>query len=118
MIFLKSYFATTTKETDFIPIIHDVRFAIRDSQVVDGLATITIPGEEAGLLIAKEAPKEGPSFELRSLSLPIKNRELLLEPKQMIYLVDRNNSGKRREFVVQIFGETPPPPKQQRGGRR
>lgn len=117
MIFLKSYFATTTKETDFIPIIHDIRFAIRDSQVVDGLATITIPGEEAGLLIAKEVPKEALGFDLRSLSLPVKNKELLLEPKQMIYLIDRSNSGKRREFVVQVFGETPPPPKQQRGRR-
>lgn len=118
MIFLKSYFATTTKATDFIPIIHDVRFAIRDSQIVDGLATILVPAEEGGLLIAKEAPKEAPSGELRSLSLPVKNRELLLEPKQMIYLVDRSNTGRRREFVVQIFGETPPPPKQPRGGRR
>ena len=118
MIFLKNYFATTTTGVDFIPIIHDIRFAIRDSQAVDGLVTIAIPAEEATLLIAKEAPKEPPNHDQRSLSLPVKNKELVLEPKQMIFLIDKGKSGKRREFVVQVFGETPPAEKPARGRPR
>lgn len=118
MIFLKNYFVSTTKETDCVPILHDVRFAIRDSQIPEGLVTITIPGQDASLLIAPEGlekPLEGcsPSF-----SLPFKNNEILLEPKQMLYLIDKTNTGKRREFFVQVMGDKPQPQQPQRGRRR
>jgi len=122
-IFLKNYFVSTTGEIDFIPIIHDVRFAIRDSKIQEGLVTISMPGEAAHILICKEDAKkslqekyktlEGSSY--TSQSIPFKNRELLLNPKQAIYLVDLSDQGKRREFHVQVFGESPP--ERQRGGR-
>lgn len=110
VIFLKNYFAATTQGTDCIPIIHDVRFAIRDSQAAEGLVTITIPAEEASLLIARAMPKTFDGHAERSLSIPFKNGELILDPKQMIYLIDKSPSGKRREFFVQVMGETAPEP--------
>lgn len=105
MIFLKNYFVDTTEKTDCIPIIHDVRFAIRDSQMKEGLVTITLPAGEAGLVLAPETIQEPPADGCRSLSLPFQNGELLLNPKEMIYLIDRAAKPKRREFVVQVMGE-------------
>lgn len=51
MIFVKNYFVNTTQEIDFISIIHEVRYTIRDSNVKDGLLTIITPGAGAGVLI-------------------------------------------------------------------
>ncbi|MBI4125346.1 MAG: hypothetical protein HY466_05400 [Deltaproteobacteria bacterium] len=107
MIFLKSYFVATTGQTDIIPIIHDVRFAIRDSQLKEGLVTVTLPDEQAALVVAAQVNKENLPNPQRSLSLPFKNGELVLEPKQMIFLIDENSDAKRREFFVQVMGEKP-----------
>lgn len=112
MIFLKNYFVSTTKEIDFIPIIHDVRYAIRDSQMTDGLVTIHIPGEGAVLLLTKEDEPKNLKERFKnaagaSLSIPFQKKELVLEPKQMIYLIDTTPAEKRREFFVQIMGEAP-----------
>lgn len=102
-----------------MPIIHDVRYAIRDSQMTDGLVTIHIPGDGASLLLTKEGePKNlrerfknpagaGLSAGVSSLSLPFQKKELVLEPKQMIYLIDTTAKEKRREFWVQVMGEAP-----------
>lgn len=104
-----------------MPIIHDVRYAIRDSQMTEGLVTIHIPGDGASLLLAKEdetknlkerfknAASSGSTagFGIPSLSLPFQKKELILEPKQMIYLIDTTAKEKRREFWVQVMGEAP-----------
>lgn len=118
MVFLKSYFVSTTKETDCIPILHDVRFAIKDSQIPEGLVTITIPGPEAGLRIAPAEKKEPNGEFFPALSLPFKNNELLLEPQQMLFLIDKSNTGKRREFFVQVMGDKPQAQQPARGRRR
>lgn len=112
MIFLKNYFVSTTGQTDITPIIHDVRFAIRDSQMKEGLVTITLPEEGASLVIAQEVNKDNLPNPHRSLSIPFKNGELVLEPKQMIFLIDETPAARRREFFVQVMGEkgeAPPP---------
>ena len=125
MNLLKSCFVGTTEKIDFISIIHDVRFAIRDAPLADGLVTIIIPKNGAALLVTDQTPdqlKEGAEkFKAMdglhtSLSLPFQKKELMLDPKRMIYLVDFSDAAKRREFYVQILGDTPPPPPQQ--GRR
>lgn len=108
MIFVKNYFVPTTAETDIIPIIHDIRFAIRDSQMKEGLATISLPEGGACLVAGQTVHRENLPCPQRSLSIPFQNGELLLEPKQMIYLVDQSTTGKRREFFVQIMGEAAP----------
>lgn len=112
MILLKNYFVTTSQEVDVIPILPDIRLTIQEAQIPEGLVTITIPVEEANFWIAKEIPKEKlketknwDGLNNRSLSLPFKNGDLTLAPKQMIYLVDQSHSGKRREFYVQVLGE-------------
>ncbi len=119
---------TTTQAIDFIPIIHDLRLTIRESPVQDGLATVTLPAGGATLFLSDlkidQLADFGEKFkslerEIRSLSLPFQKKELVLEPKQMLYLVDATTIGKRREFVVQVLGEEPP--KQQgpaAGGKR
>lgn len=119
MIFLKNYFVNTTKEVDYIPVIHDVRYAIRDSQAVNGLVTVTVPASGAGLMISERGKEEENNLSrLATLSIPLRNKELLLDPKQMIFLVDFSDTGKRREFYVQIFGDNPPPQQPPQGGRR
>lgn len=119
MIFLKSYFVNTTRQVDTIPIIHDVRYAIRDSQVVHGLVTVTVPASGAGLMISERGKEEENNLPRpATLSIPLRNKELLLDPKQMIYLVDFSDTGKRREFYVQVFGDNPPPQQPPQGGRR
>ena len=120
MIFLKNYFVNTTKAVDCIPIIHDVRYAIRDSQVANGLVTVTIPASGAGLMISERGKEEEKNNLSRpaTLSIPLRNKELLLDPKQMIYLVDFSDTGKRREFYVQVFGDNPPAQQPPQGGRR
>lgn len=109
MIFLKNYFVSTSPQSNCVPIIHDVRYAIRDSQMTEGLVTIHIPGDGASLLLTKE--EEPKNLKERrgasSLSLPFQKKELVLEPKQMIYLIDTTAKEKRREFWVQVMGEAP-----------
>lgn len=126
MIILKNYFVGTTQHIDFVPIIHDVRLTIRDSQLSDGLVTIHTPKNGAGLIVTplskeqleevKEKFKDLESLHT-SLSLPFQKKELVLDPKQMIYLVDVDSTAKRREFYVQLLGDTPPA-QQPPGGRR
>lgn len=118
MIFLKNYFVTSTKGTDVIPIIHDVRFAIRDSQMKEGLVTVTLPDQGASLVVASEADQEKKPNPQRSLSLPFKKGELVLDPKQMIFLIDESPAAKRREFFVQVMGEKEAAPSRGAAPRR
>ena len=112
MISFKNYYVATTEGVDFIPIIHDVRFAIQEAKVTDGLVTITLPENEASLWIGTEQPAERlqekfpetATLQQRSLTLPFQKKELLLSPKEMIYLIDKTDSGKRRQFHVTVQG--------------
>lgn len=51
MTFFKSVYFNTTENVDFIPLIHDVRYAVRDANAKDGLAVIFIPLSGAGVMI-------------------------------------------------------------------
>lgn len=112
MLFFKNYFVGTTQEVDFLPILHDIRFAIRDSGAPEGLVTVTLPQNGASLWIHPEAGHEDllkkveelKSHQQRSITLPFQRGELLLAPKEMIYLIDKMDSGKRREFHVTVQG--------------
>lgn len=120
VILLKNCFVSTSTEPDSIEILHDVRMAIRDSNLPAGLVTITLPSAEAGLTIGnpqdKEAARALPLSQ--SLSLPFQNKELILDPKRTIFLIDQSKSGRRREFVVQVLGDTPPAPTPAPGAAR
>lgn len=130
MAFIKTVYVNTTQETDFIPIIHDVRFAVRDGPAADGLVTVSLPGAEA-LLFVSPLPQErllemkekfrGMEGLQTSVSIPFQKKEILLEPKQMIWLVDFSTSGRRREVHIQVLGDSPPAaqgPGQAQGGKR
>lgn len=43
----------------------------------------------------------------RSLQLPVTGGRLLLAPREEVVLVDLETTGRRREFYVQVVGETP-----------
>lgn len=132
MISLKNYFVSTTKEIDFIPIIHDIRSCLQDSQIKEGLVTIHLPENGAFFWLTTNAPvaslrkiwEEEKPFAFPSLSLPFQTKELVLGPKQMIYLVDTMTTPKRREFYIQILGEGEPqgtsrsPQRSQQGGKQ
>lgn len=132
MIFLKNYFVSTTKEIDFIPIIHDIRSCLQDSQIKEGLVTIHLPENGASFWLTTNSPAESlrkiweeeKPFAFPSLSLPFQKKELVLGPKQRIYLVDTRTTPKRREFYVQVLGEGEPqgtsrsPQRPQQGGRQ
>lgn len=114
MISLKNYFVSVTENVDCIPVLHDIRFAIRDAKVPSGLVTVTLPEDGAFFHIGDKENKEvvgGP----RSVSLPFQNGELVLSPRQMIFLMDTTTVAKRREYFVQVFGEAAEVKKQQRG---
>lgn len=51
MIFLKKHYIDTKKGLQFISIHHDVKYAIRDSNIKNGQVNITIPKGNAGLII-------------------------------------------------------------------
>lgn len=109
MVFLKNVFISTSRGVDVIPVLHDIRFAIRDSTFVRGLVTVTLPSSGAGFVIAPEAErektKETTAPLLPSLSIPFQNGELVLAPRQTVFLIDKSSEGKRREFYVQVLGE-------------
>jgi len=61
MAFFKKYYINTTGEIDVLSIMADVNFAIRDSQVKEGLLTVVVPGAGASLFVMegiKEAIEE------------------------------------------------------------
>jgi len=53
MIFFKNCFVNTSKEVDVISIIHDVRYAVRDSGATQGLVTVIVPDPGASVTIVQ-----------------------------------------------------------------
>ncbi|MBI1908936.1 MAG: YjbQ family protein [Deltaproteobacteria bacterium] len=106
MIFLKSYFVATTTGVDKINIIHDVKRAMRESTILKGLVTITPPAGKALLTVTTEEElKAAGLVQARSLTLPVEKGDLLLAPREQIFLIDSDPSGRRREFWVQVIGD-------------
>ena len=116
MIFLKKCFVGTTSGGDAISIVHDVRYAVRDSQVQDGLVTVSIPESGAGVVIG-EAPEEEREMlsKIRSVSIPLEKGELIMSPRETITLIDVKTEGRRREFIIQVMGEGGGDGQQKRG---
>ncbi len=137
MVFLKSFFVGTTKKCDAIVVTHDVRLAILESKIKQGLIHLTLPQVGAGWAVvesipeivedlktlltqfkgekgagknkAKESVPSSPQLQGAllgsNLTLSLSAGNLLLQPTSEIYLFDFSETGKRREFSVQILGE-------------
>jgi len=57
MNFVRNYYVTTTQKTDILLVTHDVRRAVRESNIASGLVTVFIPGSTAGVAILENDPK-------------------------------------------------------------
>ncbi len=124
MILLKNFFVDTTKGLDILKIIHEVRRVVKEANTENGTATIVISNPGAGLAVfdsaerldeVKKALEPHIATGLirtllpKSLAMPFEKMKMLIEPWQEIFLIDYDNSGRRREFKVHVSAETPPP---------
>lgn len=57
MFFFKRCYVNTTEETDVISVIHELRYAIRDSKGPEGLLTAITPRPGAGFVIMSLVPE-------------------------------------------------------------
>ncbi len=57
MMFLKNYYVNSSNRVDIHVITHDVKRAIRESGVANGLVTVLIPGATAGIALLENDPK-------------------------------------------------------------
>ena len=57
MMFLRNYYVNSTAKTDIHLITHDVKRAIRESEIQNGALTVLIPGATAGVTLLEEDPK-------------------------------------------------------------
>lgn len=56
MIYLHRAYLNTTKEVDILDVTHDVKRAFRESQIINGLVTIFVPGTTASLAVLENDP--------------------------------------------------------------
>ena len=77
------------------------------------------PGEGSTLSRRKEpiemAPRIKAAMMGKTIHLPLQKGKLVLGPREEVILIDFETAPKRREFYVQVMGETPAPPGPQRG---
>jgi secondary thiamine-phosphate synthase enzyme len=77
------------------------------------------PGEGETLSRRKESIPVAPRIKAamlgKTVHIPCKDGKLVLGPREEVVLVDFEKSAKRREFYVQVMGETPVQPG---GGRQ
>jgi thiamine phosphate synthase YjbQ (UPF0047 family) len=135
MLFQKSYWQNVTNEIDVIRIIHDVKLAIRESKVQEGMLTVYVPDGMSAVILAPDGLDKEREFmrwlkdwsepkpKVReeqpnrlylsylfgaSCTIPIEKGEMIINVHSTIYLVDFTDSETRREFRISIFSETPP----------
>lgn len=56
MISLKNYFVNTTEDVDVLTVIHEVNRTIKESTIVDGVATIIVPEPGGALAVMEPLP--------------------------------------------------------------
>lgn len=136
VIHLKNYFVNTTNGMDVISVIHEVNRAIKESSIPDGVVIVTagcavtvieplpeiisslkktlmaLPcewtetkntrGDEIGV-----GPRVLGALVGKSLQLPLKGGKLIMGPREEVVIIDMEKGGLRREFYVQVSGDTP-----------
>ncbi|HCU23903.1 MAG TPA: hypothetical protein DF383_02710 [Deltaproteobacteria bacterium] len=56
MVFIRNYYVNTTQKTDILLITHDVKRAVRESNIPNGLVTVLVPGSTAGVVLLENDP--------------------------------------------------------------
>lgn len=116
----RSFYLDTTTGIDLITITHEIRGMIKESKAERGSVTVTIPHEGGGVAMMesggkKEEVRKGleplaANLSLRcllpkSLTIPVEQGRMVMEPWQEISLIDYETTGRRREFKAQLFWE-------------
>lgn len=122
MILSKNFYMDTTRDIDLLPIGHEIRRVVKEAAAEEGQMIVTIPFPGAALAVMETSIPVAdfkktlkPFLENglircllpKSLILAVEKRDLVTEPWQNIFLIDYENSGKRREFRVQVQWEAP-----------
>lgn len=123
MIHAKSFYVDTTKGVDLILIGHEVRAAIRESKAEKGWVSLLLPRPGCGIITIETAERNGLAVERgqarllpKSLVVPFEKGKIAFDPWQEVFVVDYEDSGRRREVMVQVWGEEKPPPQPGAGG--
>lgn len=111
MTFFKKYFVNSKESFEFLPITHDLRYAVRDAGAKQALLTVQVA--QSGIAVLRfdkdedeqEALKSQPKALLnRQVSLIVEQGELQIGKHEEIYLIELEEKPARREFVVQVLG--------------
>jgi len=136
MLFTKSYWLEVTSDIDLVPLKHDIRLALRESEAEEGLINVFVPDGLGAIVLAPEGLEkervflrwltdwmqykgEPPTREFLSylfgatVTIPLEKGAMAISHQSSIFMVDFTSEAKRREWRVAIFSETPP--KKQRG---
>jgi len=136
MLFTKSYWLEVTCDIDVVPLKHDIRLALRESEAEEGLINVFVPDGLGAIVLAPERLEkervflrwltdwmqykgEPPTREFlaylfgATVTIPLEKGAMAISHQSSIFMVDFTSEAKRREWRVAIFSETPP--KKQRG---
>lgn len=127
MILNKSFYVDTTPAIDLITVTHDVRRVVLEGKSDTGWITVIVPNLGAGVVMMEQEGTSGTDLQKslssflkdkvircflpRSVVIPIEKGRMMMEPWQEVILIDFETTGRRREFRVQLFGETKEAPK-------
>lgn len=106
MILIKSFYVPTTQGIDVISVGHEVRRVVQEAAAKEGWVTLFSPLPGAGFALGPVKEAKLPSLRCQgTLVVPFNAGRLVIDPWQEIYLVEEETSGRRREFMVQLFTE-------------
>lgn len=115
----KTFYIDTTKSLDILNISHDMRRVVNESRPEMGTVTVMVPFPGAAIVVFdKDVNRDSLVKELtpyvknhliqcllpKSLVVPIEKGKMIIDPWQDVFLIDFDNTGRRREF--RVFMET------------
>jgi secondary thiamine-phosphate synthase enzyme len=86
MIFLKNYYTRTTDKVDVISIHADVMYAVRDSEAIEGLVTITSPAGGAAITVIEKLPEAHDALKEALAVYPAEGKKATTRRKEEIDL--------------------------------
>ena len=117
----KTFYIDTTKSLDILLISHEIRRVVNESRPEIGTATVMIPFPGAAVAVFdKDVNREALVKELtpyvknhliqcllpKSVVVPVEKGKMVIDPWQDVFLIDFDNTGRRRELRVCVFSES------------